>query len=117
MKAKRPFVPPERRETVRHRLVDLLSDGSADARELSAAAGIPEREVYDHLEQIRHNRHEYTLVVTPAACRGCGFVFGKRERVTKPGKCPVCRGEHIIPPKFAIEPTPHHRPRKDHHEG
>ena len=106
MKRRQPFVPPERPSTVRQMLVSLLLEGVRSAKELSAAAGIPEKEVYSHLEQIDSNRREHRLAVTPAECRTCGFVFGKRNRLTKPGKCPVCRGESIAPPLFSIAGTP-----------
>lgn len=74
------------------------------ARDLSAAASIPEKEVYDHLDHVQSSGHDFRLVVEPSVCRSCGFVFGKRDRLTKPGKCPVCRGESISPPLFSLEP-------------
>jgi hypothetical protein len=40
--------------------------------------------------------------VTPAECRKCGFVFQKREKLKKPGKCPICRSESIEEPLFGI---------------
>ncbi len=79
--------------------------GSRSAKDLSAAARIPEREVSGHLEHIRKTlassgRH---LVIIPAECKKCGFVFSKRERLKKPGKCPVCKGESIREPLFSLE--------------
>jgi hypothetical protein len=32
----------------------------------------------------------------------CGFIFRKRDRLKKPGRCPVCHGEHIQDPLFSI---------------
>lgn len=92
-------------DTVRHGIVFALEEGPRSAKELSAAVGISEREVYGHLEHIRKSiaasgRH---LVVTPAECKKCGFEFAKRERFKKPGKCPICRGESIHEPLFALE--------------
>lgn len=46
------------------------------------------------------------LEITPAECRNCGFVFAKRERLTSPGKCPVCRNEAILDPLFRIRGLP-----------
>lgn len=98
-----PAVPAERHETIRQELVLILGDRPASARELSAAVRIPERDVYEHLEHLhRGRRHGLELLVTPAECRKCGFVFRKRERLKKPGKCPVCRGEAIQDPLFSI---------------
>lgn len=90
--------------TVRRELVAALEEGPCSAKDLSAAVGIPEKEVYGHLEHIQRTmsasgRH---FTVTPAECRKCGFVFSKRERLKKPGKCPACRGESIREPLFFI---------------
>jgi hypothetical protein len=46
------------------------------------------------------------LVVEPAECFRCGFVFTKRERLRKPGRCPVCRGEVILEPLFSVRERP-----------
>jgi predicted Zn-ribbon and HTH transcriptional regulator len=75
-----------------------------DAKEISANAGLPEKEVYAHLEHIRRSllRQRERLVMQPPVCRKCGFVFAKRERLGKPGRCPRCRGESISPPLFSI---------------
>ncbi len=102
MKPKAPFIPPERHDTLRHEIITLLEGETLSAREISAEVGIPEKEVYGHLEHIQTGRGELRLVVTPAACRKCGFVFTKRERLKKPGKCPVCRSELIREPLFSI---------------
>jgi transcriptional regulator len=74
------------------------------ARDISARLSLREKDVYHHLEHIRHSIHGKgeTLQVTAAECRTCGFVFAKRERLTPPGKCPLCRGEAISDPLFQI---------------
>jgi maltoporin len=41
------------------------------------------------------------VTIEPARCEGCGFVFEGRDRVGKPGRCPVCRGSRIRPPRFS----------------
>ncbi|WP_298270142.1 transcriptional regulator [Geobacter sp.] len=105
MKPKEPTVPPPSPDTVRHRIVLLLEEGEPrSARELSHLARISEKDVYAHLEEIGRHRQGRRLVIVPAECRGCGFVFHKRERVKKPGRCPVCRSEHIAEPLFFLSP-------------
>jgi predicted Zn-ribbon and HTH transcriptional regulator len=66
--------------------------------------GIPEKDVYPHLEHIQQTfRHEKKrLDIIPSVCKGCGFVFRKRTRLTKPGKCPVCRGSAIEEPRYSL---------------
>ena len=101
---RKPPIPRKAGETVRRAIVALLDRESLSALELSTEVRIPEKEVYGHLEHIRRSLHAEgaELVVTPAECRACGFVFVKRDRLTPPGKCPVCRHETILDPLFAI---------------
>jgi len=101
---KEPYVPVERFDTIRHRIVTLLSEHPNTARQMSAELRIPEREIYDHLEHIRKTMHTgpLRLLVQPATCEKCGFVFRKRERLKRPGKCPICRSESISEPLFSV---------------
>lgn len=102
------FGPPDRKETVRRRIFALLSDRPLTARQISTLAGITEKEVVSHLPHIRRTAGPFgsRLAVTPAQCRKCGFVFRKRERHARPGRCPICRGESISEPLFSLEPGP-----------
>lgn len=102
-----PRPPSERGETLRREIMSILEDGEHSAKDISQAAGIPEKEVYGHLEHIRKSMKSPRqggagLLVIPAECKKCGFIFKKRERLTKPGKCPVCRGTSILEPLFSI---------------
>jgi predicted Zn-ribbon and HTH transcriptional regulator len=104
-KPKEPFVPAERHETIRHEILAILTDQTLSAKDISAEVHIPEKDVYDHLEHIERSTHAtgHHLTVIPAECEKCGFVFKKRERLNKPGRCPVCKGEKIQEPLFRIE--------------
>ena len=103
-KPKEPPEPAERPETLRQEITGLLRDQTLSARDISQMVGIPEREVYEHL---RHSRRSMggrgrALAVVPARCRQCGFVFGQRENLTKPGRCPACRRQSIEEPLFSL---------------
>ncbi len=101
---KKPFIPKEQHDTLRHVIAVLLAEKTLSARDISEEVRISEKEVLEHLEHIRaalHARGE-RLVVTPAVCKRCGFEFRKRERLKKPGRCPVCQGEQIEPPLFSV---------------
>ena len=104
-KKKEPFVPVDRQETVRRDIVSAIEGRALSARKISGIVSIPEKAVCDHLSHIQRtvNKIGSRLVVTPAACKQCGFVFKKREKLKKPGKCPVCRAETIKEPLFSIE--------------
>jgi predicted Zn-ribbon and HTH transcriptional regulator len=103
--APRDPVPPARGETVREALRVALRDGPATARDLSAAVGLREKDVADHLAHLGRSlaRRGERLVVEPAACLACGWVFRERTRLARPGACPSCRSTRIDPPVFRIE--------------
>lgn len=94
----------ERHETVRGALRAALRAGPRTARELSAQVGIPEKQVAGHLEHLGRSLKAagQRLHVDPARCLDCGFVFRKRDRLSRPSRCPVCRSEHLDAPRFAI---------------
>ena len=101
---KEPSVPLERRETIRRNISSLLEGNTLSARDISGDVRISEREVYEHLEHIQRSvlKSDHAFIVDPPVCRKCGFVFRKRERLKKPGRCPVCRNESITEPLFSI---------------
>ncbi len=99
-----PFVPEERHATVRRQIMSIIEEGTVSAKEISSEVRIPEKEVYEHLDHIRRtlSKREHQLDITPAECAKCGFAFSKREKLKKPGKCPVCKGELIREPLFSL---------------
>ena len=103
-KPKEPAVPAERHDTIRHEILSLLKEQTVSAREISGQIGVSEKDVYGHLEHIERSAHHtgHHLKVIPAECTKCGFVFKKRERLRKPGRCPVCKGEKIQEPLFGV---------------
>jgi predicted Zn-ribbon and HTH transcriptional regulator len=105
IKSKEPSLPAEKHETLRQSIIHILENQTLSAKDISAHISIPEKEVCDHLEHIQKtiNTKLKTLDIVPAECNKCGFIFKKRERLKKPGRCPICRGESIIEPLFTIK--------------
>ncbi|HUU50856.1 MAG TPA: transcriptional regulator [Nitrospinota bacterium] len=97
--------PPKDEKTIRQQIVSLLEGDILSAREISGSIGISEKEVYQHLENIRKTlkNRDQKLIMTSCECRKCGFVFKKRTRLKKPGRCPLCRSENIEESNFAIK--------------
>jgi predicted Zn-ribbon and HTH transcriptional regulator len=80
---------------------------------------IPEREIEAHLVHIeksvrgrRGQQDGRRFRLEPAACSDCGFVFRDRTRLTTPSRCPTCRSEQIIPPRYLIT-LPSQESRRD----
>jgi len=90
--------------TVRQRIIHLLEQEEVTARDISQRVGIREREVYDHLHHIAKSMtaRGKKLKIPPFACLGCGYVFKERERFTRPGRCPRCRGTRIQKPVYRL---------------
>jgi predicted Zn-ribbon and HTH transcriptional regulator len=103
-KSKEPLIPVERQETIRREIISVLEGKTLSAKDISADVRISEKEIYEHLEHIQRtiNKSEHNFIVTPAECKKCGFIFRKRDKLKKPGRCPVCRGELIQEPLFSV---------------
>jgi len=90
--------------TIRQKMMAILSAGPCGAQELSRALGISEKEVYSHLPHLQRSiaASGRKLAVEPAVCLACGYVFSKRSRFTRPGRCVRCRNERITEPTYRI---------------
>ena len=91
-------------ETIRQQMIRLLSTDVCSARDLSQMLRIQEKEVYSHLSHIARSvvSQSHRLVVIPSRCLACGHIFDKRTKLTKPSRCPRCRGERIEHPKYQV---------------
>jgi len=94
----------DHRQTIRQQIIVLLSERAMNARELSQAMRIREREVYDHLSHIARSvtTQRKKLIVQPFRCLGCGYVFQDRKRFTPPGRCPRCKKAHLERPSYRV---------------
>jgi len=99
-------VPPQRSGTIPALIREALLAGPRSARELSAELGLPEREIVRHLDHLERSLRggRARLVMEPPACLACGFTFAKRERLTRPSRCPVCRSERVTAARFGLGP-------------
>lgn len=90
--------------TIRQKIISLLIDAEMSAREISAQVGISEKEVLEHLVHIARSvaSQNQKVMITPARCLGCGYVFSERRRFSRPGRCPQCKKSHIQNPTFRI---------------
>ena len=91
--------------TVRKNLLALLSaqprSVSSLTRELGFTRGDVEEDLRHALRSARAAGHR--VMVIPARCRACDFTFDE-AKLSKPGKCPACRGTRLFEPQIFIEP-------------
>ncbi len=73
---------------------------SSIARELGLARGEVEDDLRHLIQSARAAGHR--VIVEPARCRRCGFTFAE-DKLSKPGKCPDCRGTWLYEPQISIE--------------
>lgn len=98
------MLPPDR--TLRQRLVELLTGATLSSRQLATMLGIAERQVEEHLAHVVKTLardRSRRFVLQPSVCPDCGFVFRNRIKLTKPSRCPKCRGEGISAPRYGID--------------
>ncbi len=113
MRERPPKPPPPRDTTARNALREALlatrdAGATASLRELASASGMTERDALSHLEHLaRSLPHEgMKLVLAPATCLACEFVFRDREKLSAPSACPRCRSERVAPPSFKVAEGP-----------
>jgi predicted Zn-ribbon and HTH transcriptional regulator len=97
---------PPTSQTVRQRMIGLLTNARLSSYQLAQLLGIPERQVEDHLEHVVKTvarDRVRRFVLEPSSCQDCGFVFRDRTKLTRPGRCPRCRSESITAPRYGID--------------
>ena len=88
--------------TLRRQLRDVLVTPrtvSSLARELGLTRGAVEQDLEHAIRSARAAGDD--VQIEPSRRKQCGFVF-ERERLSKPGKCPECRGTRIYEPLVSI---------------
>ena len=89
--------------TTRRHLIDLLSHEPRTASSLARALGLPrgdiENELRHALRSAAASGHQIEII--PARCKDCGFEFDA-GRVSKPGRCPTCKGSRVFEPLIRL---------------
>jgi predicted Zn-ribbon and HTH transcriptional regulator len=90
--------------TTRRQLFEILSREPRSVSRLALELGLAQSDVEEHLRHLIRSARAaaHRVVVLPARCRACGFTFAD-DRLTKPGRCPQCRGTRILEAQLRIE--------------
>ena len=83
--------------------MQLLSAQPRSVSSIAREMGLDRGDAEDHLRHaIRSARAAgQHVIVLPAKCRRCGFTFSE-DRLSKPGKCPECRGTQLFEAQISI---------------
>jgi len=92
--------------TFRKDLLTLLTDQPRSVSALARALGLKRGDVEDDLRHALRSARAagHQIVVVPARCRSCGFTFNE-DKLSKPGKCPTCRGTRLYEPQISVQRT------------
>jgi predicted Zn-ribbon and HTH transcriptional regulator len=84
-------------------LLTFLTDEPRSVSWLARELGLRRSEVEDDLRHALRSAKAagYEILVVPARCRSCGFTFDD-DKLSKPGKCPACRGTRLYEPQISI---------------
>jgi predicted Zn-ribbon and HTH transcriptional regulator len=89
--------------SVRRDLIKILSVQPRSVSSIARELGLDRRDVEDDLRHAIRSAEAagHTVVVEPARCKQCGFVFSD-DRLAKPSKCPACKGTRLYEPQIRI---------------
>ncbi|MBP1912338.1 transcriptional regulator [Thermococcus stetteri] len=93
--------------TRRERIISLLEERDYSPSELARALDLRGKGsvkiILEDLKAIQKivKRERKVLLIKPAVCRNCGFVF--KPEIKIPSRCPRCKSEWIEEPRFKIE--------------
>ena len=92
--------------TFRRELLAVLIAEPRSVSSLARELGLARREIEDDLRHLIRSARAagHRIVVEPARCRACGFEFDE-DKLSKPGKCPECRGTRIYEAQIRIMPA------------
>jgi transcriptional regulator len=88
----------------RKNLIELLTEQPRSVSSIARELGLRRGDVEDDLRHAVRSAVAagHRVEILPARCRTCGFTFGG-DRLSKPGKCPVCRGTRLFEPQIRVE--------------
>jgi predicted Zn-ribbon and HTH transcriptional regulator len=103
LKTHRDSIGEEGVLTYRRDLLAVLRAGPRTASSLARELGLERRDIEGELRHVLRSARAAgeSIAIEPARCKTCGFVFDG-DRLTKPGRCPECRGSRIYEPLISI---------------
>ena len=88
--------------TRRQDIVDAIKGNPLSIKSIAQKLRIDIKVVKEDLKHIQRSVGKKNLIIEPAHCKKCGFVFEKAE-VKRPSKCPKCKSEWLEQALFSIK--------------
>ena len=89
--------------TRRQQIIEILQQNKQTAQQLANYFQTELKEIIEDLQHIEKSIKPKKLKTKHAYCKKCNFVFKERSKISKPSKCPRCKGEWIEAQMFYIE--------------
>jgi predicted Zn-ribbon and HTH transcriptional regulator len=85
-------------------LIGLLENNSLTVAEIAELQQIKLKDAEDDLQHLLKSlKHlDYKAHIEPACCQDCGFKF-KKEKILRPGRCPLCKSTSVTEPIISIK--------------
>ena len=101
----RGISPPGNRIMTRiQEIIQILSGEALSLPELAGILRVHIKEIYADLPHIEKSiQRRGKLVITPAQCRKCGFIFKDHPKIKTPSRCPKCKGKWMKEAAFQIQ--------------
>lgn len=88
-------------KTRRERIAELIRDNALSPSEIAKILEIPVKDVLEDLKHIAKSQKYGNLLIMPARCKKCGYVF--KAYIKIPKKCPQCKSTWIDEPLFLLK--------------
>jgi len=85
--------------TRRQLIQEMLEAKACTLKEISAMFGITVKHAEEEVMHVVKTSKQH-FDIAHAKCVKCKFIFSKRDRLTKPSRCPKCKSERITQPAF-----------------
>lgn len=98
--------------TRREKIIRLLLESTSplSVKDIAIFLGIDPRNsklIYEDLmhiaKSVRRRHKGRNLLMLPPMCSNCGYIFKEMKRLKTPSRCPRCKSEQILPPRFIIK--------------
>lgn len=85
-------------------IIEILKQNPQTVTQLANFFQLRPKDIKIDIEHIHKSvkAKNLKLIIEPAYCERCNFIFKDRTKIRKPSRCPRCNSESISEPIFSI---------------